>query len=235
MAKTSFIVFIHSDRSVCEKSCVQFQPDRHQPLPSQQTQPGQPSQSTDSSKDGLFDAGTSSSSSTTQSTSTSLGRDAQVLADAISEAVKSRLHKQHLSSQPQPQSQEQSSDKQHQTLDEEQKQTHNQEQQTYEQEPEHEQSQDSSTTSLSSRVLRVGYLSYDWRNHPMGRLTKVLVTHHNLSRVLPVAISYGPDDKVTRARLNFPINTSYQHTLSIHSVNIPYQHTISTHPIIPPF
>ena len=44
------------------------------------------------------------------------------------------------------------------------------------------------------RVLRVGYLSYDWRDHPMGRLTQRLVTSHNASRVDAVNIMYGPND-----------------------------------------
>ena len=42
--------------------------------------------------------------------------------------------------------------------------------------------------------LRVGYVSYDWRDHPMGRLTSYLVTHHNTSKVNATCISYGPDD-----------------------------------------
>ena len=41
-------------------------------------------------------------------------------------------------------------------------------------------------------------------------------------------ISYGPDDKVTRARLNFPINTSYQHNQSAHPINPFYQYVLST-------
>lgn len=44
-------------------------------------------------------------------------------------------------------------------------------------------------------LLNVGYLSYDWRDHPMGRLTKWLVTHHNTSRFNTTLISYGPNDK----------------------------------------
>ena len=34
--------------------------------------------------------------------------------------------------------------------------------------------------------LRVGYLSYDCRAHPMGRLTKTLLTTHNASKVGPL-------------------------------------------------
>ena len=44
-------------------------------------------------------------------------------------------------------------------------------------------------------LLRIGYISHDWRNHPMGRLTKWLVTHHNDSKFNTTLISYGPDDK----------------------------------------
>lgn len=36
---------------------------------------------------------------------------------------------------------------------------------------------------FSSRSLRVGYLSYDMRSHPMGRLVQTLVTSHNSSKV----------------------------------------------------
>lgn len=48
---------------------------------------------------------------------------------------------------------------------------------------------------IGSRVLKVGYLSGDWRNHPMGRLTLDLVTTHNFSRVHSQSLSYGRDDK----------------------------------------
>ncbi len=41
------------------------------------------------------------------------------------------------------------------------------------------------------RLLKVGYLSGDWRDHPMGRLTQALVTTHNISRVFSYSISYG--------------------------------------------
>eukprot|EP01034_Spumella_vulgaris_P023135 gene23135-29328_t len=46
----------------------------------------------------------------------------------------------------------------------------------------------------SGSPLRVGYLSVDWRNHPMGRLTARLVTSHNVSRVQAECFSYGPND-----------------------------------------
>lgn len=52
--------------------------------------------------------------------------------------------------------------------------------------------------SLSHRSgapqIRIGYLSFDWRDHPMGRLTLFLVTNHNLSRIDSTSVSYGPDD-----------------------------------------
>jgi predicted O-linked N-acetylglucosamine transferase (SPINDLY family) len=44
------------------------------------------------------------------------------------------------------------------------------------------------------RLLRIAYLSYDWRDHPMGRLTARLVTSHNTSRVAAKSLSYGPDE-----------------------------------------
>ena len=46
-----------------------------------------------------------------------------------------------------------------------------------------------------SRTIKLGYLSYDWRDHPMGRLTQRFVTSHNRSRISSISISYGPDDK----------------------------------------
>ncbi|KAF0687141.1 Aste57867_21112 [Aphanomyces stellatus] len=47
--------------------------------------------------------------------------------------------------------------------------------------------------TLSSR-LRVGYLGYDFRNHPMGQLTIGALEHHNHSRVHVSAFAYGPND-----------------------------------------
>jgi predicted O-linked N-acetylglucosamine transferase (SPINDLY family) len=41
--------------------------------------------------------------------------------------------------------------------------------------------------------IRIGYLSYDWRDHPMGRLTKGLVTSHS-KRFVSTSFSYGFDD-----------------------------------------
>ncbi len=43
------------------------------------------------------------------------------------------------------------------------------------------------------RALRVGYLSHDWSDHPMGRLTSYFVTHHRSQAVQSYAFSYGPD------------------------------------------
>ena len=43
-------------------------------------------------------------------------------------------------------------------------------------------------------LLHAGYLSFDWRDHPMGRLTQKLVTHHNRSRIKSHSISYGYND-----------------------------------------
>ena len=45
-----------------------------------------------------------------------------------------------------------------------------------------------------SRVLRVGYISQDWRYHPMGRLTMKLVTSHTSGRINASCISYGAID-----------------------------------------
>jgi len=39
-------------------------------------------------------------------------------------------------------------------------------------------------TKAPIRPLRVGYLSNDWRDHPMGRLTSNLVTAHSISKRL---------------------------------------------------
>ncbi len=44
-------------------------------------------------------------------------------------------------------------------------------------------------------MLKIGYISYDWRDHPMGRLTQKLVTGHNNSNGIAVSLySYGFDD-----------------------------------------
>ena len=52
--------------------------------------------------------------------------------------------------------------------------------------------------SLSNEIalnkLSIGYISYDWRNHPMGRLTKRLVLAHNKSTINTFLFSYGLND-----------------------------------------
>lgn len=61
--------------------------------------------------------------------------------------------------------------------------------------------------SAMAKTLRVGYLSYDWRDHPMGRLTRHLVTSHNTryfeentnvsnyhDLIEVYLFSYGPND-----------------------------------------
>jgi predicted O-linked N-acetylglucosamine transferase (SPINDLY family) len=56
----------------------------------------------------------------------------------------------------------------------------------------------------SKRALKVGYISYDWRNHPMGRLTSFFVSYHNPEAVVSYAFSYGPDDgSLERIRVFF--------------------------------
>jgi len=42
--------------------------------------------------------------------------------------------------------------------------------------------------------IRIGYLSYDWRNHPMGRLTKRLILGHDRSLFTSFSLSYGHND-----------------------------------------
>ncbi|KAJ0411319.1 hypothetical protein ATCC90586_005728 [Pythium insidiosum] len=49
------------------------------------------------------------------------------------------------------------------------------------------------TTSLS-RHLRIGYLSFDFREHPMGQLTLGLIESHDRSKVSVLCYSYGPND-----------------------------------------
>jgi predicted O-linked N-acetylglucosamine transferase (SPINDLY family)/glycosyltransferase involved in cell wall biosynthesis len=46
----------------------------------------------------------------------------------------------------------------------------------------------------SNRTLRVGYISRDWRYHPMGRLTMKLVSSHSSGSVNASCISYGEND-----------------------------------------
>lgn len=50
-------------------------------------------------------------------------------------------------------------------------------------------------TKRHASGIRVGYLSYDWRQHPMGRLTQHLVSHHSAEAVeTTYLLSYGYDD-----------------------------------------
>ncbi len=49
--------------------------------------------------------------------------------------------------------------------------------------------------------LNVVYLSFDFREHPMGYLTKGLVCGHNESRISSFVASYGPDDGSTPRKL----------------------------------
>jgi protein O-GlcNAc transferase len=44
--------------------------------------------------------------------------------------------------------------------------------------------------------IRVGYLSYDWRDHPMGRLTMALATAHDRRKAQTTCFYYGPEDGV---------------------------------------
>lgn len=49
--------------------------------------------------------------------------------------------------------------------------------------------------STTRSRLRVGYISYDFRAHPMGHLTLALIDSHNRKRVEVYCFSYGPDDR----------------------------------------
>jgi tetratricopeptide (TPR) repeat protein len=42
--------------------------------------------------------------------------------------------------------------------------------------------------------LTIAYLSYDFRDHPMGHLVKGLITGHDRTRFKTIALSYGEDD-----------------------------------------
>ncbi|DAZ99932.1 TPA: hypothetical protein N0F65_008739 [Lagenidium giganteum] len=42
--------------------------------------------------------------------------------------------------------------------------------------------------------LKIGYLSFDFREHPMGHLTLGLLEHHRATRVEHLCYSYGPND-----------------------------------------
>lgn len=51
-----------------------------------------------------------------------------------------------------------------------------------------------STRIANEKKLRLGYLSYDFRTHPMGQLTVRLFEDHNRSCFHAFALSYGPND-----------------------------------------
>lgn len=48
--------------------------------------------------------------------------------------------------------------------------------------------------SALTTPLRISYLSYDYRDHPMGHLTQGIITSHDPQRFQVIAASYGPDD-----------------------------------------
>jgi protein O-GlcNAc transferase len=51
-----------------------------------------------------------------------------------------------------------------------------------------------SYTQTDKERLHIGYLSADWRDHPMAHQTCGLFRHHDRSRFEVTALSYGPDD-----------------------------------------
>lgn len=55
-------------------------------------------------------------------------------------------------------------------------------------------------TLLPVSPLRLSYLSYDFRDHPMGHLTQGLITSHHPDRFMVQAASYGPPDNSTYRR-----------------------------------
>ena len=63
----------------------------------------------------------------------------------------------------------------------------------------------------NDKILRIGYLSYDWRDHPMGRLTRRLVTSHSEARGFnSTCFSYGPNDgSDTRVMVETNINSKF--------------------------
>lgn len=46
-----------------------------------------------------------------------------------------------------------------------------------------------------SEKLKIGYLSYDWRNHPMGRLTSSLITNYLSKNIEIYCFCYGENDE----------------------------------------
>lgn len=49
-------------------------------------------------------------------------------------------------------------------------------------------------SSIENRRVRIGYLSYDFRNHPVAHLTARLFEVHDREKFEVYAYSYGPDD-----------------------------------------
>lgn len=43
-------------------------------------------------------------------------------------------------------------------------------------------------------VIRLGYFSYDWKDHPMGRLTTSLISSHDTTRFTVLCFYFGPPD-----------------------------------------
>jgi len=50
-----------------------------------------------------------------------------------------------------------------------------------------------STTKNKHRRIKIGYISHDFRNHPIGILTHKLFRHHNRKKFETYIYSYGPD------------------------------------------
>eukprot|EP01039_Chlorochromonas_danica_P004527 gene4527-4965_t len=77
--------------------------------------------------------------------------------------------------------------------------------------------QDKRLTASAAKVpepLRIGYLSYDWRKHPMGQLTSYLVTHPK-GGIEVYCLSYGPNDQ-SPARLF--VSASCSHFIDFYAV-----------------
>ena len=93
--------------------------------------------------------------------------------------------------------------------------------------------------ATANQVLQVGYVSYDWRDHPMGRLTSYLVTNHNESKVNVTCFSYGPDDRseVSQYVRNsskhfvdyFRLSNDFEVASAIHSMSIDILVDITAH------
>lgn len=62
--------------------------------------------------------------------------------------------------------------------------------------------------------LRIGYLSYDWRKHPMGQLTSYLVTHPK-GGIEVYCLSYGPNDQSPARHF---VSASCSHFIDLYAV-----------------